>query len=201
VGSGIPNKLTLSRVVLAPLFAIFVLRSEPLSLGMACLVVIAAFVSDILDGHLARRWKETSKFGICFDPIADKIFVLSAFAALVSSASLALSVFPLILIIIRELLILGLRVILLVAYRDLMPVERYGKIKSAIQFGAIFVMTLALWLHGLERSSPALLGDGVVNLEFCGLLFWFVGLVSFASGLPYFWKNRSALALAWSGHK
>ncbi|MEK7287220.1 MAG: CDP-diacylglycerol--glycerol-3-phosphate 3-phosphatidyltransferase [Elusimicrobiota bacterium] len=186
--SGLPNQMTLSRVFLAPVFAFCVLERDAVSLGLASLTVVAAFTSDLLDGYLARRFNLVSQFGICFDPVADKIFMLSAFSALVAGRYFELPVFPLILIIIREILISGLRVILLVSGESLLPAQRLGKIKSCLQFGFIFIMSVAMWLGSLGLN---------VDLPF-GLLFWAVGIFTVASGVPYFWRHRPALARSWT---
>lgn len=152
------------------------------------MVAVLAFVTDLFDGYLARRWGVVSHFGICFDPVADKIFMLSAFSALVSHPKLGLSVFPLILIIVREILVSGLRVILLVAKTGLLPAQRFGKLKSSLQFGFIFAASLFLWARSFNWTF---------DLRF-DLIFWAVSLFTLVSGLPYFWQHRAALAQAWT---
>ncbi|MBI2071023.1 MAG: CDP-alcohol phosphatidyltransferase family protein [Elusimicrobia bacterium] len=185
--ANLPNQLTLSRVFLGLLFCFFVLQGGLVYLSLAALTVVAAFISDLLDGHLARRWRVVSHFGICFDPVVDKVFVLSAFAALVALPKSNLPVFPLILIMMRELLVLGLRVILLVSSSGLLPAERFGKIKAAIQFSLILAVNLAL-LGGAPPKTH----------EHLGTAFWLVGFLTVISGIPYFWKNREALRRAWA---
>jgi CDP-diacylglycerol---glycerol-3-phosphate 3-phosphatidyltransferase len=79
----LPNVLTLTRILLIPVFVmLFVSPTPDRSLAAAVVFVIAA-VTDLLDGYLARRRGQVTKLGRLLDPIADKLLVLSALIVLV----------------------------------------------------------------------------------------------------------------------
>ncbi|MBI4667649.1 MAG: CDP-alcohol phosphatidyltransferase family protein [Elusimicrobia bacterium] len=196
----LPNHLTILRLVMAPIFALLIIEEKPWCLALASLIAVFAFVSDLLDGYLARLWNKVSDFGICFDPIVDKAFILSAFAALIVNPSLALSCLPFVFIIIRELLVSGLRVVLLSGRQGLLAAERFGKLKAGLQFGLIMILSAALWLASLDiiRIESGFIFWGRSRFISLGILFWAVGIFTLISGLPYFWHNRRALFACWN---
>src|SRR3972149_11735497 len=103
----IPTVLTLSRIILIP---VFVITAYQHPFWGAAVFGIAA-LTDFLDGYLARRSGQITKFGIILDPLADKFLVISALILLVDMGRL--SVWVAIIIIVREFLITGLRVVAL----------------------------------------------------------------------------------------
>ena len=133
----IPNILTIGRIILAPIFifAFFL----PGALGdwiPFCIFLLASF-TDFLDGLLARLYKEESKLGELLDPIADKIIVATALILLVMDGTIInYEVIAAIIILIREILISGLREFL-AKVQVTMPVSRLSKYKTFIQMFAI----------------------------------------------------------------
>jgi len=81
-----PNKLTLTRIVLAMVFMTFFLSENPYSRIFGCILYFIAALTDIADGHYARKYGIVTGFGKFMDPLADKILVASAFIALVMVA-------------------------------------------------------------------------------------------------------------------
>ncbi len=186
----LPNHLTVARIFLTPLFGLCLVKNNPFALSLACAIVVAAFVSDLLDGYWARKMNLTSSFGICFDPIADKIFILGAFVALLANGEISLSLTALILIVVRELSVTGLRIAVLVQSAKLLPSEHYGKMKTVAQFVWLLAAVCVLLLSSL----------GIIVepwARWMGLLFWVVSLYTVISGLLYIWKNRQALSYCW----
>lgn len=138
-----------------------------------------------------------SNFGICFDPIADKIFNLCAFAMLMTAPDLALPMFPFLLIIIREVGISGVRVILLSSEeRIIVPAERFGKWKAAFQFALIFIFTAVLCAKAFNLPEWIF---RTMRPPITAFLFWAVSLYTFASSWTHLWINRRALLAAWNG--
>ena len=99
----IPNIITSIRIVLVPLFIILVLNDRLLA---ASFVFLAASLSDLLDGYLARKWKVVSNFGKLFDPLADKAIQISSILLLCIIGRLHF-IFIIILVIKESLMILG----------------------------------------------------------------------------------------------
>jgi CDP-diacylglycerol--glycerol-3-phosphate 3-phosphatidyltransferase len=139
----IPTLLTLSRVLLIPLF--IVLAPERPLLGAG--VFIAASFTDVLDGYLARRLKAITKFGIIFDPIADKFLVIAALVLLVDMARL--SVWVATMLIVRDFLVTALRVVAL-SKGMVMAAEVGGKLKTGAQFVGIICLVLGGEFLGVD---------------------------------------------------
>ena len=74
----VPNALTLVRIILIPVFVLFYVFQIPDWNLWAAIVFIAASVTDLLDGYLARKWNQITDFGKLMDPMADKLLVLAA---------------------------------------------------------------------------------------------------------------------------
>ncbi len=115
-----PNKLTLLRVTLVPIFITFLMiESIPYNYVYALILFVVASLTDLLDGHLARKNNQITTFGKFLDPIADKILVLSAmlcFIELGLSSSIAV-----IIIITREFMVTSLRLIVVSSDGKVIP--------------------------------------------------------------------------------
>ena len=146
----LPNKLSLSRIVIIPffLFALLIGGPFPEDPGFyawfrfaALLLLVAASVTDWLDGYLARRTGEVSTLGILLDPLADKLLVTSAFVAFVE-----LQLFPswlIIIILCREFLVTGLRTV--GAQKGIIiAADRWGKHKTGWQLATIITTLVFL---------------------------------------------------------
>ena len=169
----VPTTLTFSRIFLIPFFVI-VTPGNPY-LGV-CIFLIAS-LTDFLDGYLARRSGQITKFGIILDPIADKFLVISALILLVDMARL--SAWIAIIIIVREFVVTTLRVVAL--SKDIViSAEIGGKLKTTTQMTSIILL---------------LLPGGIGNIDFydAGLILMYVALIlALISGIKYtvaFWKH------------
>ncbi len=135
----LPNKLTLIRVCMVPLFVVLLLADIPGGDYWACLVFVLACLTDWLDGYLARRQNLITDFGKFMDPIADKLLVCSAMICL--SADGRLAAWITIIIIGRELVISGFR---LVASDKgtVIAASYWGKFKTTFQMVMIIMLLL-----------------------------------------------------------
>ena len=104
----LPNKLTVSRIVLTFIFMFFVFSRGIAAKYLALFTFGLACLTDFLDGYIARKRKLENDFGRLMDPIADKILILAAFLAFVEMK--IVPAWMVIVIIFRELLITGLRI-------------------------------------------------------------------------------------------
>lgn len=135
----LPNLLTLSRILLIPVFVLVFWTPTPgRSLAAAVVFVIAA-VTDLLDGYLARRRSQVTKLGRLLDPIADKLLVLSGLILLVQFQRVAAVVA--ILIIAREVAVTGVRAIA-ASQGIVLSAETIGKYKMVAQVVAIVLLIL-----------------------------------------------------------
>ena len=149
----LPNYLTLIRIFLVPLLVVVLLTpySEKWfgieSYGLAIAIFLVASLTDILDGHLARRRKQVSKIGALLDPIADKLLVSAALIVLVEK-NLA-PAWAVVIILGREFVVTGLRSVA-ASEGIIISAQRVGKIKMWAQCVAI----VALLVAGANSPPP-----------------------------------------------
>lgn len=176
------NFLTLSRILLIPVFVVLFIEPTPERSLLAALVFTVAAVTDLLDGYVARRTGQVTRLGKLLDPIADKLLVLSGLILLVQFDRVAALVA--ILIIAREVAVTGMRAI--AATEGLvLAAETIGKWKMVMQVISIVLLILE---GSFELIGPPLhlLGTGLLYVAL-GL-----GLVSGGQYLVSFWRQMSA---------
>jgi CDP-diacylglycerol---glycerol-3-phosphate 3-phosphatidyltransferase len=181
----LPNFITLTRILLIPVFVILFATPTPDRTLIAARVFVVAAVTDMLDGYLARRNGQVTSLGKLLDPIADKLLVLSALILLLNvdrvSALIA------ILIIAREVAVTGIRAID-AGEGMVIASETTGKYKMALQVVAIVLLIL----EGTFLSDFG-------NLHLAGIVTLYLSLVlGYISGGQYvwsFWKQVVAKGL------
>lgn len=185
----LPNKLTIFRIILIPIFIILTVMPEVggsvvwLGTSIAvtkiwgALVFAIASITDFLDGQIARRQHLVTNFGKFADPIADKMLVMTAFIVLVEMKMVPAWIAAI--IVCRELAISGLRLIIVENDGEVLAAEMPGKIKTFSQMFAIIFLLLNNIFSSFLRF-----GLGTVLLYVC--LFFTV-----YSGIDYFYKNRA----------
>jgi len=203
----LPNIITISRIVLVPVFAIlFALPGIPARLAAFAIFCIAG-ASDALDGLAARKLKAGTDFGRMLDPIADKILVGVALMMLVAEGNFQqlsldltpgyglrslLKLVPALVILTREILVSGLREFLAGASVSV-PVTRIAKTKTAIQMVAIGAMILdplaSQWLP--EKGAMT-----YSTIAYIGL--WVAAALTVGTGYAYFHSGLAHLHPAWS---
>ena len=176
----LPNALTILRIFFVPLLvAALVQENVAITLGgvlitnewLSLAIFLSAAGTDLLDGYLARRWKQVTTIGTLLDPIADKLLISAALISLVQER--ALPGWMAILIIAREFAVSGLRSIA-AAEGYTIQASDLGKTKMFSQVVAISVMLLAV-------RHPELRTPGLV-------LMWIVVFFALASAVSYFGK-------------
>ena len=169
----LPTIITLSRIVLIPVF-IYSVYLHPV---FGAFVFGIASLTDFLDGYLARRSGDITKFGIILDPIADKFLVISALIVLVDMERLPAWIA--ITIVAREFLVTALRVVAL--SKDIViAAELGGKIKTTLQIVSILCLILMRSIFNIDLYDV-----GIV-------LIWIALILSVVSGVRYtisFWKK------------
>ncbi len=135
--TSLPNLLTLSRILVIPLIvATFYVDGEAVR-WVACGLFVVAAITDFFDGYFARRRNSVSRLGRFLDPIADKLLVAAVLLMLTAFHRLTqLSVLPALVILLREILVSGLREYL-AELKVGMPVSRLAKWKTGIQMTAL----------------------------------------------------------------
>ena len=191
--SKIPNILTISRILLIPIIITgligFRFGFDGLSnktLIYFCLLY--AFISDFLDGYLARRWKLESGFGVMIDPIADKLLVAGCLISycIISQGDM-LVLIPAIMIIFRDILVSGIR-----EHASnsgiLMPPTKLAKWKTGVEFLAIIV--LASFVANYNFVAVGDLSEKLDFLTITGSIgiisLWISAVLSLWTGAIYF---------------
>lgn len=173
----LPNKLTLMRVLLIPVFLVFFLiPGIPCHYLLAMIVFIAASVTDALDGHLARKHNLVTNFGKFLDPLADKVLVMTALACFVDNQMIG--VIPFLIIMMREFMVSGLR---LVAANSgtVIAAGFWGKLKTAFTMVTIIAILVYLSFSGDFNSFTLACADTIDRV--CGWIL--TGLVWISAGL------------------
>ena len=175
----LPNLLTLSRIAAIPLLVGCVALHEPGYDLAACVLFVLAGITDWLDGRLARERAQLSDLGRMLDPIADKLLVGASLMALAGFARLpALGLYPAIVILLREILVRGLREFLAGLSVGL-PVTRLSKWKTGFQMAALGTL-----LAG--DSAGHLLGLGALPVGLIGgLMLWTAAVLTLITGWDY----------------
>lgn len=143
-----PTQLTFLRLVLIPVFLIFVLQGNVWCRLAALIIFIAASLTDFYDGKLARKLGQVTTLGTFLDPLADKLLISSAFIMFVQVKEFHVPAWMVVLIIGREFLITGLRT-LAAAQGRILPAMPAGKFKTTSQMVAIITSLVILVLHSL----------------------------------------------------
>lgn len=162
----IPTWLTLLRVIMIPLFVlVFYLPFKWSPLSCALIFVLAA-MTDWFDGFLARRWKQTTRFGAFLDPIADKVMVATALVLIAEHFHSLWITLPAAIMISRELIISALREWMAeIGKRSRIAVSCIGKIKTTAQMLALVAL---LW-----RPDVIVSAIGIAALYVASVLaFW-----------------------------
>lgn len=172
--TSLPNLLTLSRIVVIPLVIATFYVDGAAARWVACGLFVAAAVTDWFDGYVARSRNQVSAFGRFLDPIADKLLVAAVLFMLIASDRVSQwSELPALVILLREILVSGLREFL-AEIRVGMPVTRLAKWKTGIQMVALPVLLVG-------DSGPA-----VVPVREIGEVFlWAAAILTLITGWDY----------------
>jgi cardiolipin synthase len=175
----LPNLLTLSRIAAIPLLIVVASLRHPATDLAACVLFSAAAITDYFDGRIARERRQQSDFGRMLDPIADKLLVGATLMLLAGQGRLLVwGLYPAIVILLREILVSGLREHL-ATLRIGLPVTRLAKWKTGFQMGALGTL-----LAG--DSSAQLLHIGFLPVSLIGeAMLWIAAGLTLVTGWDY----------------
>ena len=193
----LPNILTLSRMVMIPLFALFFYLEFTAHYFVALAVFALAALTDLLDGKIARKYSLVTNLGKFLDPIADKVLVATAFILMLTrpgSFLFGLGDWAIIaagcgvaVIIVREIIVSGFRMVAADA-GVVIAADIFGKYKTVMQDLAVAVLLAGAGIAGFTDGMAA----DIVNCV--GLaLFAVAVLLTIASGINYIVRNAGVL--------
>jgi len=186
----LPNKITVSRVVMIPIFVILMVvnfgwgnvtllgTTMPIEHLVGAIVFIIASITDFFDGYLARKYNLVTNMGKFLDPLADKLLVTAAFIILVQWG--VAPAWVIIVIVAREFAVTGLRSIG-AEQNVIIAASNLGKLKTWSQMVALAF----LLLHNIIFE--------IWNFPFDQIMLYVAFFFTLLSGLDYFWKNRRLL--------
>ena len=181
----LPNKLTMARVIMIPFFVIFMLTGwgGEASKWISLAIFIVASLTDLLDGHIARKHNLVTNFGKFMDPLADKLLVCSAMICLVEMGRIPawiviviITSWVVIIIIAREFIISGFR---LIASDNgvVIAASYWGKFKTTFQ-----MVMICLMIANIEALSVL-----------TTIVMWVALVLTVVSLVDYLMKNKDVL--------
>ena len=193
----LPNKLTLTRILLVPVFMIFVSLGQyitpsynPRYYLIAGFVFAVASFTDFLDGHLARKWNMVTDFGKFADPLADKLLTTVAFIYMMRDG--VCSPVVLCIILAREFAVSGLRMVAAGAKDGrVIAANMWGKVKTVLQ-----MLSIIFYFFGMAIAANVSWDATVMVVGASVVLCWLVAAVTAISGIKYLWDNRSFINTA-----
>ena len=171
----LPNKLTLLRICLIPVFVIVMLSQMNNFFLISCIIFILASITDFLDGRIARKHNLVTDFGKFMDPLADKLLVLSALICMIEYNLVA--GWMVIIIVARELTVSILRAIA-ADNGKVIAASVGGKIKTTSQMIAIILL-----LIGANYSNETIVFIGTIAM-------YIATIFTLYSGIDYLYKNK-----------
>ncbi len=173
----LPNKLTLLRIIAIPVFIVVLLMGHRY---IATVIFIAAALTDMLDGHIARKYNMVTNFGKLMDPLADKLLVMSALLLLVQLGNVA--GWMAVVILAREFAVTGLRQVA-ASEGIVIAAGVTGKVKTILQMIAIPLLLLDNW--------PGC----YIGMPLDQIFLWAAVIMTIISGTEYIVKNRQLLSM------
>lgn len=191
----LPNKLTMMRVVLVPVFMVFAALAKYGTVDfnatfslVAGIIFTVASITDFLDGYIARKNHLVTDFGKFMDPLADKCLTTAAFIYMVVDG--VCSPIVLAVILFREFAVAGVRMIA-AETGTVIAANMWGKVKTVLQ-----MLTIIFYYFGtaLTWGNSVMIGADCVFLSYW--LCWLVAIATAISGIKYLWDNRSFINTA-----
>lgn len=175
----LPNKLTMLRIFMIPLFLLFIyIPAIPNHYLWALVVFAAASITDFLDGYIARKYKMITDFGKFMDPLADKLLTMAAMVAFIQVVGLH----SLIVIVIlgREFAVTALRT-LAADNGIVIAADKLGKVKTVLQMIWIILQLVVLGIPAVGNIGGQIVVD---------IVMWLAVLFTVLSGANYLIKNK-----------
>lgn len=183
----LPNKLTLLRVILIPVFMLLFLNCGTVGLYFSLIVFCLAAVTDFFDGQIARRTGSVTTFGKLMDPMADKLLVFAALICFMQAEVPYVNSWVVIIIIARELVVTGIRMLAL-EHGEVIPASIWGKLKTVSQFALIIVAVI----NEIVMAGRDPMAGGFGNFLVMALVILSV-VLTIISGIDYICKSRGLI--------
>ena len=189
-----PNKLTIARMIITPVFlAVLLWESLPHRFLVATIIYSIAAITDAIDGKLARKNNQITNFGKLLDPIADKVLTTSALLAFMVMD--LCNIWIVMIVLTREFAVASIRMIA-AANGVVIPANFWGKLKTVSQMTFTIVIMLLGEVQGLLQpyaaDFAASLPDNLLSLISNGLL-WITAILTVISGAIYIKDSKNVI--------
>lgn len=181
----LPNKLTVLRILMAPVFLAALLIDFPHHYLAALVLFIAASLTDWIDGKIARKHNLITDFGKFLDPLADKMLTTAAFLAFIQMHAGAGIVWITLIVLTREFLITSLRLVAVGGGR-VIAANIWGKAKTVSQMLSVILVIFCEYILSLGALASA---AGIIRAVYSGAL-WISAALTVISGVIYVMDNR-----------
>ena len=190
----LPNKLTVLRIILTPIFMLTLVWNFPFHYGVSLIIFIAASITDLLDGKIARKRGLVTDFGKFLDPLADKMLTTAAFLGFIALDIGYGAVWIAFIVLFREFAVSSIRLIASTSGGKVIAANIWGKLKTVFQMIAIiFALTakqffeiLAMFNVNAEVLALFELILGVLT----SVLLWVSAILCIISGVIYIIDNK-----------
>ena len=183
-----PNKLTIARIIATPLFMAALMIEFPYHYTVALVLFIAASLTDMIDGKMARKYNLVTDFGKFLDPLADKMLTTAAFLDFIKMGIGCQITWIAFIVLFREFMVSSIRLVVVSSGGKVIAANMWGKCKTVSQMlGIIFAL-----------FSYALIADFGINnavfVDICNIiisvLFWISAVLCIISGAIYLIESK-----------
>lgn len=183
-----PNKLTIARIIATPVFMAALMIEFPYHYTAALVLFIAASLTDMIDGKMARKYGLITDFGKFLDPLADKMLTTAAFLGFIKMGIGWQVTWIAFIVLFREFLISSLRLVVVSSGGKVIAANIWGKSKTVSQMAGIIFALLAYALisdFGINGSGFVLACNIIISI-----LFWVSAVLCIISGVIYLLDSK-----------
>ena len=183
-----PNKLTIARIIATPVFMAALMIEFPYHYTAALLLFIAASLTDMIDGKMARKNNQITDFGKFLDPLADKMLTTAAFLGFIKMGIGWQVTWIAFIVLFREFLISSLRLVVVSSGGKVIAANMWGKCKTVSQMAGIIFALLSYALISDFGIGGEAFAD-VCNI-IISVLFWISAVLCIISGAIYLFSSK-----------
>ncbi|MBE6781253.1 MAG: CDP-diacylglycerol--glycerol-3-phosphate 3-phosphatidyltransferase [Ruminococcaceae bacterium] len=196
----LPNKLTLLRIILTPIFMVALMVDLPFNYFVAMLIFIVASITDMLDGKIARKRGLVTDFGKFMDPLADKMLTTAAFIGFLAKGIGSGMEWILFIVLFREFMVSSIRLVAASSGGKVIAANIWGKLKTVSQIVAIIfalviaqIMQIVGWFN---IPFNVLSVVGLVAQIAVSVPLWISAILCVTSGVIYLLDNKDFIKQA-----
>ena len=183
-----PNKLTIARMIATPVFMATMLIEFPYHFTVSLILFIAASLTDMIDGKMARKYNLITDFGKFLDPLADKMLTTAAFLGFIKLGIGWQITWIVFIVLFREFLVTSLRLVVVSSGGKVIAANMWGKCKTVSQMAALVFALLTCAIRydfSVCNATFATVSDVIISV-----LFWISAVLCIISGVIYLMASK-----------